>query len=157
MSKPFITQSRVLPQWIDENGHMNVAYFVLAFDQATDAVYDSWGLGHDYPSVSGCSVFTLGMNVDYRSELFCDDPIRIDTELVDADSKRIHYFHRMYHGDTGVLAATNECLCMNIDLESRKAAAFPDNIRSTLSSALIDDADRPEGFGRTLSIRRNRD
>ena len=55
---------------------MNVAYFVVAFDEATDAVYEAWGLGLDYPAASGCSAFTLGMNVDYCMELIEGDPIR---------------------------------------------------------------------------------
>ena len=65
---------------IDHNGHMHVAYFVLAFDEATDAVYEEWGIGPEYPERSGCSVFTLGMNVDYFAEVFEGDPIRIDTQ-----------------------------------------------------------------------------
>ncbi len=69
----------VKPEWIDHNRHMNVAYYVVAFDEATDAIYEEWGLGLDYPDRSGCSVFTLGMNVDYLDELFEGDPIRIET------------------------------------------------------------------------------
>ena len=88
-------ETTVKPEWIDHNGHMNVAFFVLAFDEATDAAYEHWGIGMDYPEASGCSVFTLGINVDYLGELFEGDAIVIETELVDYDAKRIHYFHRM--------------------------------------------------------------
>ena len=91
MSADFEYETSVKPEWIDHNGHMNVAYFVLAFDEATDDVYERWGIGLDYPQQSGCSVFTLGMNVDYLGELFAGDPLRIDTRLVDHDAKRIHY------------------------------------------------------------------
>ena len=144
------------PEWIDHNGHVNLGYFVIAFDQATDAVYEQWGLGLDYPDGSGCSVFTLGINVDYLGELFEGDPIRITTQLVDCDSKRIHYFHHMYHGETSNLVARNECLCMNVNLESRKSAPFPESVMEKLSAAHA--AHRvngtPEGFGRSLQIRR---
>ena len=143
----------VKPEWIDHNGHMNLGFFVVAFDEATDDVYESWGLGLDYPDRSGCSVFTLGVNVDYRAELFEGNPIRIETLLVDHDHKRIHYFHRMYHGDTGALVATNECLCMNVDLESRRSAPFPADVAERLDAALH-TGEVPEGFGRTLAIRR---
>ena len=153
MSKTHVHHSRVRPEWIDHNGHMNVAYFVLAFDEATDAVYETWGLGLDYPPQSGCSVFTLGMNVDYCSELFVDDAIRIETDLVDVDAKRIHYFHRMYNAQTDRLAAQNECLCMNVDLDSRKSTAFPDNVLQVLMAARH-TGPVPEGFGRQLAIRR---
>jgi acyl-CoA thioester hydrolase len=143
----------VKPEWIDHNGHMNLGYFVVAFDEATDAVYEIWGLGLDYPEKSGCSVFTLGVNVDYRAELFEGDPIRIETLLIDHDRKRIHYFHRMYHGETGELVATNECLCMNVDLTSRRSAPFPADVAAFLDEARY-TGEIPEGFGRTLAIRR---
>ncbi len=143
----------VFPDWIDHNGHMNVAYFVVAFDEATDAVYERWGLGLAYPQSSGCSVFTLGMNVDYKSELFKGDTIRILTQLVDYDEKRVHYFHEMYDAKSGRLAATNECLCMNVGLTSRKSEAFPAGVLERLKKAHRPEP-RPEGFGRTLGIRR---
>lgn len=146
------------PEWIDHNGHVNLGYFVIAFDEATDAVYEQWGLGLDYPDVSGCSVFTLGINVDYLGELFEGDPIRITTQLVDCDSKRIHYFHHMYHGETAKLVARNECLCMNVNLDSRKSQAFPESVMEKLSAthAAHQAQGVPEGFGRSLRIRRGK-
>ena len=148
-------ETRVKPEWIDHNGHMNVAYFVLAFDEATDAAYERWGIGMDYPRTSGCSVFTLGINVDYLGELFEGDAIRVETTLVDYDAKRIHYFHRMIDVGKGTRVATNECLCMNVDLAARKSAPFPDEVAGTLARfAARAGATPPQGFGRTLGIRR---
>jgi len=143
------------PEWIDHNGHVNVGYFVIAFDEATDAVYEQWGLGLDYPDASGCSVFTLGMNVDYLGELFEGDSIRVTTQLVDCDSKRIHYFHHMYHNETSKLVARNECLCMNVNLDSRKSQGFPESVMTKLSAvhAAHQSVGIPEGFGRVLQIR----
>ncbi|MDE0454308.1 MAG: thioesterase family protein [Gammaproteobacteria bacterium] len=144
----------VKPEWIDHNGHMNVAFFVLAFDEATDAAYEHWGIGMDYPDSSGCSVFTLGINVDYLGELFEGDAIRVETTLVDHDAKRIHYFHRMIDTVKDKLVATNECLCMNVDLTARKSAPFPDDVIGKLAP-FAGDAEPPKGFGRTLRIRRS--
>jgi acyl-CoA thioester hydrolase len=153
---PYTTRLTVKPEWIDHNGHLNLGYFIIAFDEATDAVYEQWGLGLDYPDVSGCSVFTLGMNADYLGELFEAEPIRIETQLVDCDSKRIHYFHHMYNGDTGNLVARNECLCMNVRLDSRKSEPFPESIVKKLSAVHTAHSAHgiPEGFGRSLQIRR---
>ncbi len=149
-----VYETRVKPEWIDHNGHMNVAFFVLAFDEATDAAYERWGIGMDYPDTSGCSVFTLGINVDYLGELFEGDAIRVETALVDYDAKRIHYFHRMLDTAKSKLVATNECLCMNVDLAARKSAPFPDNVIAKLAP-FAGVADPPKGFGRTLRIRRS--
>ncbi len=149
-------RSAVKSEWIDHNGHMNVAYFVLAFDEATDAVYEQWGIGLDYPESTDCSVFTLGMNVDYLGELFEGDPIRTTTQLVDFDQKRIHYFHRMYKETTGSLVATNECLCMNVNLETRRSAEFPAPVAAALEQAhaIHQQEGTPDGFGRKMKIRR---
>ena len=153
MSRQLIHETTVKPEWIDHNGHMNVAYFVLAFDEATDAAYETWGIGIEYPETSGCSVFTLGMNVDYLGELFEGDAIRIETTLVDQDAKRIHYFHRMIKAESGQLTATNECLCMNVDLATRKASLFSAEV-STKLAQFAADGDPPQGFSRSLRIRR---
>lgn len=149
-----VYETVVKPEWIDHNGHMNVAFFVLAFDEATDDVYEHWGIGMDYPDTSGCSVFTLGINVDYLGELFEGDAIRIETTLVDYDAKRIHYFHRMIDLGSGKLVATNECLCMNVDLTARKSAPFPAEVAEKLAP-YASGAEPPKGFGRTLRIRRS--
>ncbi len=142
------------PQWIDHNGHMNVAYFVVAFDEATDDVYEDWGLGLDYPSKSGCSVFTLGMNVDYLGEVFEGDALRIESTLLDRDAKRVHYYHEMFQDETDTLVATNECLAMNVNLHSRRSCPFPDEVQVNLNSRVA-RADWPSRAGRRLGIRRS--
>lgn len=145
----------VQPEWLDYNGHMNVAYYVLAFDMATDAVYETWDVGEAYVA-RGYSLFTLGMNVDYLAELFKGDPIRIETQLIDADHKRIHYVHEMFHGATGRRVATNECLCMNVNLKTRRSAPFPVPVNAALQQVLAAHRTlgRPANVGRTLGIRR---
>ena len=149
---------RIKPEWIDHNDHLNVAYFVLAFDFATDAVYEEWTIGFKYQEQSGCSVFTLGMNVDYHKELFADDEVEVRTQLLDWDHKRIHYFHTMFHVGTGELAATNECLAMNIDLDRKKSVAFPPEVQQLLSTIHERHAvlKLPQNCGRRLAIERKK-
>ena len=90
------TELEILPAWTDLNGHMNVAYYVLAFDRATDALYDALGIGWGYLERERKSLFTLAMNVDYRREVFAGSRVRIESRLLDHDHKRIHYFHAMH-------------------------------------------------------------
>ena len=89
---PVETAVRILPEWTDANGHMNVAYYVLAFDRATDALYDRLGVGWSILEDSR-SMFTLAMNVDYLREVFVGDSVRIVSRLIDVDEKRLHYLH----------------------------------------------------------------
>ena len=156
MAHTYQTTLTVLPDWIDHNGHMNVAYYVVAFDMATDEVYDDWGLGFDYPERSGHSVYTLGMNVDYLRELVEGEPIRITTRLLDFDHKRVHYIHQMYSERTGKLSATNECLAMNIDLELKRSTPFSAEIQQKLANVHNTHKllPQPTQIGRKLAIRR---
>ena len=150
------THLTVKPEWIDHNGHMNVAFYVLAFDQATDQVYETWGLGLDYPDREQHSIFTIGMNVDYLSEAFQGDPLRVKTQLIDMDRKRIHYLHSMYHSVGNQLLARNECLCMNIDLATRRSAPFPATVMALLNPVMAEHRKLapPGNVGRILQIRK---
>ena len=75
-------------------------------------------------------------------------------QVLDHDAKRVHYIHTMRHAKTGSLAATNECLCMNVDLSTRRSAGFPDDVQARLAAARW-TGDRPEQTGRKLGIRRS--
>src|SRR5690606_22498874 len=113
----------VHPDWIDFNGHMNVAYYVLAFDRATDKFFDWLGLDEAYRQATNRSTFALEQHILYLREVRLGDPLRFTTQLIDHDAKRIHYFHRMYHDREGYLAATTEIISMHIDLGRRRGVA----------------------------------
>ena len=98
-------------------------------------------------------MFTLGINVDYLAEMFEGDSILIETRLLDHDDKRIHYMHNMYNTETGKLSAINECLCMNVELEGRSSAPFPESVHQLLAGALW-RGEWPVTAGRRLEIRR---
>lgn len=152
----FTTKVEIKPEWMDHNGHLNVAYFVLAFDYATDAVYEEWGIGEHYPDESGCSVYTLGMDVDYLAELFAGDEVIITTQLLDWDHKRVHYYHRMLNARTNAVAAVNECMAMNVRLDSRRSAPFPLAVQEKLVQIMGEQEGigKPEKSCRRLMIRK---
>lgn len=155
-AKLFEHQLTVLPEWIDDNGHMNVAYYVLAFDQATDSLYEQIGLSWDYLDAQNHSLFTLSMNVDYVQEVFVGAPLRITTQLLDCDGKRLHYFHQMYHAGDGFLSATNECLSMHVSMETRRSAPFSAETKECLRQVMShhNELAWPDGAGRTIGLRR---
>lgn len=145
----------VLPEWIDINGHMNVAYYVLAFDWATDKLFDFVGVGGDYLETRGQSMFALETHVTYQRELHRGDPLRVTTQILGADAKRLHFFHLMYHGTEGFLAATSEWLAMHIDMAARRAAPFPDDIAARLADIAGAHASlpRPPEVGRVIGLK----
>jgi acyl-CoA thioester hydrolase len=155
---PVETRLTVLPEWVDYNGHMNVAYYVLAFDRATDTLYDALRIGGGYVAQRQHSLFTLSMNVDYLREVFAGDEILITSRMLDHDHKRVHYFHEMHHAGEGWLAATNECVAIHVDMAQRRSAPFDDAAAARLAEMKAAHAalGRPDRAGRTLSITRER-
>lgn len=149
-------RGRVRDEWLDHNAHMNVAYYLLAFDQATDAFHALLGKDAAYIARTGCSTFALEMHLTYDRELKRDQPYTVRTRLVDADHKRIHMLHEMRHADEGWLAATNEAITMHINLAKRRSAAFPPDIQSRLEALREAHASLPpdEHIGRRVGIRR---
>jgi acyl-CoA thioester hydrolase len=146
---------RVLPQWIDYNGHMNVAWYVFAFDQCVDGLLDRIGLGPDYVSTRNCSSFTLEMHVNYLRELTEGDPLRITCQLLDFDDKRTHYFLTMHHADKGYVAATSEQISIHVDLGARRSGPYPAETMRRLERIRAAHAGlpRPELAGRSIGIR----
>ena len=149
------TRVDILPEWTDQNGHMNVAYYVLAFDRATDTLYDGLGIGWSYLDRTARSTFTLAMNVDYVAEVFAGDNVRILSRLIDCDHKRVHYFHEMHHAAKGYLAATTEALSIHINMATRRSEPFPPDIQTRLAAMKSAHAafPLPPQVGRKLGIR----
>jgi len=133
----------VLPEWIDYNGHMNVAYYLLAFDHATDAFFDHLGLDTAHREATGGSTFAGEIHLTYQREVHEGDPLRITTQLLGFDDKRLRFFHRMYHGGEGFLSATMEALALYVDLGRRRVSAFPPEIRAHLTEVFAAHSELP--------------
>lgn len=140
--------------WIDYNGHMNVAYYLLVFDHATDALLDRIGLGADYARIEGRSVFVLEAHLTYERELTAGDPVRISTRVLAADGKRFQVFHEMFHADEGFLAATNELMLMHVDLAERRSVPLPEPVARRLADLVDRHAvlPRPRQVGRVIGM-----
>lgn len=149
-------QGRVQPEWIDYNGHMNVAYYVLAFDHATDALLDHIGLDAGTREREQGSVFTLELHVCYLRELLEGEPIRITTRLLDCDAKRIHYFQELYQAESDTPAATCEQILLYMDMRTRSSGRMPADIQSRLGRLLAEHRalPMPPQVGQVIGIRR---
>ena len=143
----------VRPGWIDFNGHMNVAYYVLIFDHAVDALFNHVGLDTDYRTRTTGSTFTVESHITYDRELVEGDEARCTAQLMDFDEKRIHHYYEMYHATEGYLAATTEFMSLHVDLETRRVVPMPDAILDQLGGLMASHArlPRPENLGRVIN------
>ncbi len=150
-----IRGARVRPEWIDYNGHMNVAYYVLAFDLAVDEVFTLIGLTEAYREKSGRSIFAIESHVTWQRELHLDDPLRMTAQFLGFDGKRMHSIYHMYHAETGVLAATSEWLQMSVDMAARRSAPFEPALAERIAALVARHRDlpRPPEVGRVMAVK----
>ncbi|RMD62647.1 MAG: thioesterase-like protein [Alphaproteobacteria bacterium] len=144
----------VRPEWIDYNGHMNVAYYVLAFDHACDAFLDHVGLDAAYRTRTGGTTFAVECHITYQREVAAGDPLRFTTQLLAYDEKRIHHFHCMYHAREGYLAATAEWMSLHVDLTTRRVAPMAPEVQTRLADiyAVHSTLARPPEAGRAVGM-----
>lgn len=118
---------RVLPGWVDHYGHMNLAYYLVAFDLATDALWPSLGLGKAFQA-KGLGTFAAESWQAYTREVTEGAPLAFDSEVLAHDAKRLLCRHVMYHAEEGWQAAENEVLYLCVDLTARRVGAWPDEV-----------------------------
>jgi acyl-CoA thioester hydrolase len=152
---PFLSSvMQIEPQWIDYNGHLNMAYYNVMFDRAIDELWLQLGIGPGYREARQGSTFTAECHVRYLREIHLDDPVQVSILLVEADEKRLHTFQELRHAGEGWLSATSENMSIHIDMAARKTAPFPADIRArieTVANAHRTSA-RPEGIGRKIAM-----
>lgn len=144
----------VRPDWIDFNGHMNMAYYNVLFDNAVDQLYPSLGFGPDYQK-TGCTTYIAEFHVCYLRELHEGDAVYATFQLIGFDEKRFHLYQELWHKD-GWLAATAEGLTLHIDQSGPRVSPMPDHIQAALAKLRDAQADLPlpERVGRRVSLKK---
>ncbi|MGH7043456.1 MAG: thioesterase family protein, partial [Acetobacteraceae bacterium] len=145
-------ETRVRPEWIDSNGHMNLACYVVVFDQATDAMFNALGIGTAYRARSGNSCFVAETHTLYEREMTEGEQIVVTTRLLGVGAKRLHFVHEMRSAASGERAALHELLCLHIDMRERRTAPWPADRRAALEAAVAAEAvlSPPRGVGRRV-------
>jgi acyl-CoA thioester hydrolase len=152
---PFVSSvMRVEPQWIDYNGHLNMAYYNVLFDRAVDEVFELLGCGLDYVRSRRQSNFTAEVHVRYLRELHAGDPVRVTFQLLAYDAKRMHFFEQLFHAKEGWVSATSENMSLHVDMAAGKTAPFPADVAEALARMLASHSrlPRPEPAGRRIAM-----
>jgi acyl-CoA thioester hydrolase len=133
---------------------MNLAYYVVVFDLATDALYTALDIGDAYRAATGNSCFTAETHTLYEREVHLGDKLRVRSWLLGADTKRVHYFHEMFHVDSGERSAVQELMALHIDMRIRRVAPLPADKVAALQAAVREyaPATLPKGAGRKIAL-----
>ena len=111
----------VEPAWIDYNGHLNMAYYNVLFDRAVDEAFERLGCGLEYARSAGIPASRRRRTCAICASCARSAPVRVTLQLLDYDSKRMHFFEQLLHADAGWVSATSENMVASRQEHGRQA------------------------------------
>ncbi len=133
---PFVgTVQKVEDQWIDYNGHFNMAYYNVIFDRCGDEAFALVGLGPDYVKAAQLLPSSRSRPMSpICANCMRGDRVRVTAQFLDYDAKRVHYVQEMFHADEGWLACVTENIVMHVDMTAKKSAPFPPDVLAKIEA-----------------------
>ena len=147
-------RTAIQPEWVDYNGHLRDAFYLLIFSYATDALMDQLGLDEAGRARTGHTLYTLECHLNYLAEVKLGAEVEVRTQLLAHDRKRLHIHHGLYCPGGEQLLAASEQMLMNIDSRSARSAPFDDAVLTAVQ-ALHEaqrDLPRPAHVGRVIGL-----
>lgn len=133
--------------WLDAYGHLNEAYYLVPFSNASWKMQAHFGIGVAYFERTGCALYTLETHLRYLKEVRAPAELAVETIILGADAKRIHFAHRLMVDDT--LRATGEFMALHYDTRAGRSAPLPESALAAFLDAQVDQL--PEWAGRRIS------
>ena len=121
-----IANQIIKKEWTDYNNHMNMAYYVLVFDQIWETILEKFKMGEQSAKTTNMSTMVVETHTTYNNEVKEGDEVEINLTFFDHDKKRLHYKMEMIEKSSKKLSATLEMLSLYIDLNKRRVAEFED-------------------------------
>ena len=122
-----IANQIIKKEWTDYNNHMNMAYYVLIFDQVWEIMLKKFKMGEDSAKTDKMSTMVVETHTTYNNEVKEGEEVEINLTFFDHDKKRLHFKMEMLEKTTKKLSATLEMLSLYIDLNKRKVAEFEED------------------------------
>ncbi|PIA72325.1 thioesterase family protein [Pseudomonas sediminis] len=149
-------RTTISPDWVDYNGHLRDAFYLLIFSRATDALMDVLGLDEAGRARTGHTLYTLECHLNFLAEVKEGERVEVRTQLLAHDAKRLHIHHGLYRPGEDVSLAESEQMLMNIDSAAGRAAPFDEQVaeRVTQLAAEQQNLQCPACVGRVIGLRR---
>ncbi|MFJ8189448.1 thioesterase family protein [Streptomyces sp. NPDC096094] len=156
MTRLPLFHSTVRQEWIDYNGHMSEAFYVLVFGHATDALMIETGLDSGYRESTGCSLYTVESHIRFLRDVPEGARLTIRTRVWGAAARKARFAHEMYvvsepesaPAPDAAPVATTELLAVHVDQQAGRAAEFPEAVRRRFTE-LTEPA--PDWAGRAIA------
>jgi acyl-CoA thioester hydrolase len=127
--------------WIDYNGHLSEAYYVLVLGHATDALMDAVGLDADYRSVNNASLYTVEAHIRYLAEISADNDLEVRSSIIGVSAKLLWIWHELWASDR--LRATEEVL--GVHVRGGSSAPLPAGVAERARVACVTPPDGASG------------
>ena len=119
-----LVDKKIIKDWIDYNGHMNLSYYILVFDMGAEVILSKFKMGEHSAKTTKKSTMVVETHTNYIREVKQNDEVIISLSHLDHDKKRLHYKLEMREKSTNNLSATTEVLALYMDLDKRKVSEF---------------------------------
>ena len=119
-----LSTTKIINDWTDYNGHMNLAFYILVFDKGAEEILSKFKMGEQSAKTTKKSTMAVESHTTYNNEVKENEEVNIYLSYFDHDKKRLHYKLEMYEKSKNILSATTEVLSLYIDLNIRKVAEF---------------------------------
>ena len=148
-------QTPVIKEWIDYNGHLNDANYLVIFTKASDALQNHLGLTLEHIQNTGETLFTVETHLAYVQEIGLGEMVTITTQILETDNKRMRIFHRMFN-DQDELLATVEMLFLCYNLLAKKVTNFSDMMVQSITILEADQSQLPwpDSAGKGIGLKR---
>ncbi|HXZ08101.1 MAG TPA: thioesterase family protein [Paraburkholderia sp.] len=149
-----VYRDKVRAEWVDYNGHLRDAFYMLIFSFAGDALIDYIGLDDAVRKARGRSIYTLEAHVNYLHEIKEGTPVRVDVRLVAHDAKRLHIYLEMFADGLEEPVAASEQMLLHVDTSGPKAAPFDADVDTRVRALGLAHASLPRGAfqGRVIGL-----
>jgi acyl-CoA thioesterase FadM len=134
--------------WLDAYGHLNEAYYLVPFSNASWALQDHFGIGVAYFEHTGGALYTVETHLRYLEEVRAPALLEIETMVLGLDAKRLHFAHVMTV--EGAVKATFECVALHFDTKVGRTTPLPEAVQAALAEAKVSNV--PDWVGRRVSL-----
>ena len=148
-------QTPVIKEWIDYNGHLNDANYLVIFTKASDALQNHLGLTLEHIQNTGETLFTVETHLTYVQEIGLGETVTITTQMLETDNKRMRIFHRMFNNQNELLA-TVEMLFLCYNLLAKKVTNFSDMMVQSITILEAEQSQLPwpDNAGKGIGLKR---
>ena len=130
--------TKIINEWTDYNGHMNLAFYILVFDKGAEKILSKFKMGEQSAKTTKKSTMAVESHTTYNNEVKENEEVDVHLSYFDHDKKRLLYKLEMYEKNKNILSAATEVLSLYIDLNIRKVAEF-ENEKVTIMDQFIEE------------------